>query len=77
MQIIQKQLDKKRKRTCQIKIKNLDTKNKPETERKKSKIRRKQLYHKIKIKNLYIDKHRDFEISHEKITKHSCHNLKY
>ena len=32
----------------------------------------------MKKKNLNIDNHRDFKISHEKIIKHSIHNnLKY
>ena len=28
-------------------------------------------------KNLHIENHHDLEINHEKITKHSSHNLKY
>ena len=73
---IQKQLDKKDKELPKQISKNLDNKKITQTERKNRKLEEK-LYHKIKKKNLHIDNHRDFVISHEKITKHSSSNLKY
>ena len=77
MHPIQKQLDRKDGELPKQISKILDNKKIPQTERKKSKIRRRKLYHKIKKKNLHIDNHRDFKNSHEKITKLSSRNLKF
>ena len=75
-QVIQKQLDKKEKEISKQISEIVDNKKKPEIERKNQKLEEK-IYHKIKKKNLHIENHHDFEISHEKIMKHSSHNLKY
>ena len=75
MNSIQKSLVKNEKELPKQISKNLNNKKITQTERKNQKLEEK-FYHKIKKKNLHIDNNRNFEISHEKITKHSFHNLK-
>ena len=72
MNPIQKPLDKSEKELPKQTSKNVDNKKINQTEGKNQKF-----YHKIKKKNPHIDNLREFAISHEKITKHSSHNLKY
>ena len=72
MQVIRKQLNKKEKELLKLISKNEDNQKIPQTERKIESLKKK-LYHKFKK----IDTHRDFVVSHEKITKLSSHNLKY
>ena len=75
MQIIQKQLHKKEQELPKQISKNVDDKK---FLKQKEKIENKKNYTtRPKRKNHHINNHRDFEISHEKITKHSSHNLKY
>ena len=76
MNSIQKPLEKNKKELKKQISKNLDNKKITQTERKKRKLE-KIFFYKIKKKNLHIDNHRDFEISHAKIIKYSFHNLKY
>ena len=67
MNSIQKQLDKNEKELHKQTSKNLD--NKKITQTKKIENKKKNFYHKIRKKNLNIDNHRDFKISHENIIK--------
>ena len=76
MQPIQKQLDKKDKHIHKQMSKNVNNKKIPHIERKNRKLEEKIIPQHQK-ESLHIDNHRDSVISHEKITKHSSHNLKY
>ena len=54
-------------------------KQKTQTSQKERKNRKmtKKSYHRIKMRNLHIENHHDLEVSQEKTTKPSFHNLKY
>ena len=77
MQPIQKQLDKKDKELPKQMSENVNNKKIPHAESKKNQKLEVKIISQDQKKNLHIDNHLDSEISHEKITKHSSHNLKY
>ena len=49
------------------------------TSQKEEKIEKwkKKIYHRIKKSNLNIENHRELEVSHKKIIKHSFHDLEF
>ena len=76
MNPIEKPLDKNEKELLKQTSKDVDNKKITPAERK-IENKKKNFYHKIKKKNLHINNHRDFEISHEKLTKRLSLNLKF
>ena len=76
MNSVQKTLERDNKELNKQTSKNLDIERITQTDRKNWKLEEK-IYHKLEKKNLPKDSHRNFEISHEKIIKHSFHNPKY